>query len=316
MKRMVFGMRSILAGIAVAGALYALLWQQVGGPRGTMYLDPTSRLVHLFLSDLMPGLFAIAVVGGLVCGAVGGEGRLRSAPFRAWLAGVLFGAIVLVVFTLPGTRAEDFTRGPHGQMSLIAVIPLCVLTLVLFLLFSAFGSAPYAAAAAAAASAADSWRREDRPLLAAAIALSCSAATALSLIQGASARSDAELVARLASRVAPLVDRHLVELPPGCRWRPLEPHTLPQVSSMRCAVRGGSVNVQLSERGVLKAADAVLTAPEGTKLRSRRAAESFLRSHGVREQLLLSLKRNKWGAWEAGSGGYSVILSEYQPPFD
>lgn len=316
MRRLVYSSRSILAALAVAGVLYALLWQQVGAPRGMIYHDRTRAVVYLFLGDLTAGLLVIAVAAGLVCGAIGGDGRLRSAAVRVAIASVAFGAVVFIMFSLSGAPPHIAGGGPHSQMSPAAAVPLFLLLVVASLLFGAIGSIPYAAAAVVAASVADSWSQRNRRLLVAVLPLAICVGVALPVAQGASVRSDVKRIARSARRAAPLVKRHLVDLPAGCQWWPVQPRALPEVPELRCDIRDASVSVRFSRTGALRSADVVLTAPRGAELSSRQAAMALMRDHGVREQLVSSIRRNKRGAWEASAGKYSVVLSEWHPDYD
>lgn len=317
MKRLISALNPVLAGIAVAVILSAIHWQQVGAVYSTIYLDSDSRLIYLFLGHLVPGLIAIAVVTGLVSGVVDNVGGFKSAPAHGTAAAVSFGAIMFPIYMIFSPHTPRVTDSVATPMSFILSVMLIILITVVLAALGAIGSMPYAAIAAVSASLGNFLRHRSKRLLILTVSFACCTALGIAITQGASLRAELQVFTHAATKAEPLVRQHLVNLPIDYKWRPPDIHFPPKTLLVRCSIPNGIVNVDFDANGKMKSAAVLLTTPKGMELKTKKSVSTFLRKHGVREELILNLKQDKRGGmWEGDSGNYSVLVNRWYPPVD
>ncbi|MCE5322894.1 hypothetical protein LLG46_06205 [bacterium] len=311
MIRLLRGIRSILAGIAVAGVLYAVLWRQAGTFYNSLYKDPLNQLIYLFIFHFTPGLIAIAVSAGLLTGAVPGESRLKSAPVRGALVAVIFGMISVVTYMCFGSGSA------HSSSPEPIVIKILLYTLAIMVsaIIGAIGSFYYAVATAAFAEIGAYLWRLSKWLCVLTITLACCVSLSLSFVEGTTARSNLHALERRASRAEPLIKQNLVALPSHCIWRP-SGRLQSQKFSAICDIPDGIVSVQYSAGGKLKSARVVFRTPKALKLTTKDSVVNFLQDHGVSRKLAVRIKQKNNGMWLAEEGPYSVFFDLWSPPRD
>jgi hypothetical protein len=309
---------SMLSGIGLAGALYAVLWQQVGAVYNSMYTDPTTCMIMLFGGCLMAGIIAIAVSAGLVVSFTEGSGRLKSAASRAAVAAMIFGVVALAALML--SNASDGTVGSTASSQspgICLAALLAFLGAIAFVFFGAIFSLPYATFAAIGALVGELLHRRSKKMLIVAISFCSCIALSIALVQGAFLRPALREFDRVKPVVQAHISRELMNLPKEKRWRPrLVGDFRPRLRSISCKIADGGVTVDLGTKSVLQSVKVYLTMPQKVKLESKSEAVEFLRNHGIHDIRLVNLKKNKWGEWESVSGVYSVHLRPYRPPMD
>ncbi|MDO8587484.1 MAG: hypothetical protein Q7T82_10645 [Armatimonadota bacterium] len=304
-------MISVLSAVAVAGVLYAVLWQQVGSFYYLNEHDPTSRLVHLH-GHLMIGLFVISFAAGLAAGLIEAGGRLKRPVVRGSVAAVVFGILAFAITIVGPLRIFQGL----GQSTVTSIVLYAALAVFVLLLMGAFASSLLCIIAAAGAEIGDAVRRRSPKLAFGACALACCAALVPPIVQGRLLRQTVQAFDQVKPVLEARIDRNLVAIRGERKWRlGMRGDFPPTIEYVSLRLPNGGLHVGKPMDSIQWHAIAHFTAPRDMRSLAKADALAFLRAHGIRESRLSELRGKPSSGWSSWTGRYRVSMAGYDPRY-